>query len=291
MPHFTHWSADDNGNRRTSATDEGLDMAGIIEAPAGAGLPAYFCREGFVKLLHLPLCVPMIVLPAAACAEEAPWSGEVTAGYVASSGNSSTRTANGKAELVYSVEVWRNTFTASVLQSSQVSAVTGAREVSAERYFAGDKVDFNLTEKDYVYFTVEFEKDLAGPVRQRTSEAAGYGRKVLTGPDHLLELELGAGARQTREQITGNRDSDAIGRGRAAYRWNLSESSHFGETFKIESGESNTFFESVTELRLSLILNLFATASYTLRQNSNVPPGASNTDTITAISLSWSFGR
>jgi len=224
-----------------------------------------------------------------------PWSGEVTAGLVATEGNSETRTANARAEVIYASEAWRNTFNAAAIQSqaTQTNELTGQEEneVTAERYSLGNKSDFNFTEVDYAFLQLEYEKDLIGGVRERTSETVGYGRKVLTGPAHLLEVEAGLGARQTEEQGTGIGADDAILRGRLGYKWNFSETSFFGETIKAESGESNTFTESVTELRLSLIGKLFALGSYTIRANTDVPAGTKKTDTITAFSLGWTFGK
>lgn len=220
-----------------------------------------------------------------------PWSGEASAGVIVTTGNSESATVNAKAEVVYQSERWRNTLTAATIKTEQEDLATGEDVRTAERYLIGNKTDFNFTGRDYAFLALEFEKDLVGPVRERTSETAGYGRKVLTGPAHLLEAELGAGARQTEAQITGEKDDDLIGRARIAYKWNFTDTSYFGETLKAESGESNTFTESVTELRLSLVGRLFALASYTVRSNSDVPPGTEKTDTVTALSLGWTFGK
>ena len=235
----------------------------------------------------------------AAAADDPPpttrWSGEVTAGYVETTGNSETRTANARAEVIYASETWRNTFNAAAIQSqaTQTNELTAQEEnkVTAERYGVGNKTDYNLTEVDYAFLQLEYEKDLIGGIRERTSETIGYGHKLLTGPAHLLEVEAGVGARQTEEQGTGIEANDAILRGRIGYKWNFSETSFFGEGIKGESGESNTFTESVTELRLSLIGKLFALGSYTIRANTDVPAGTKKTDTITAFSLGWTFGK
>ena len=234
-------------------------------------------------------------------APKSPWSGDVTAGLVSTSGNSKTSTANAKAQVVYTQQWWKNTFDASALKSEQTTrdAVTfvETESVTAERYLLGNKTDFNLTEVDYLFLQLEFEKDLVGPIRERTSETAGYGRKVLTGPEHFLDLEIGAGMRQTESQIVlpaapaAVKEDDVIGRGRLAYKWQFTEQSHFAETIKVESGDANTFMESVTEARLSLVGKLYAQASYTVRTNSEVPPGTEKTDTITAFSLGWTFGK
>lgn len=238
------------------------------------------------------------VLLAATCfgafAQDPPkpkWSGEVSAGSVVTTGNSESSSINAKGEVVYESERWRNTLNGLALRTVSTDAATGDDVTTAERYLLGNKTDFNFTDRDYAFLALEFEKDLVGPVRERTSETAGYGRKVLTGPEHLLEAELGAGARQTEAQGTAEKENDLIGRLRVAYKWNFSETSYVGETVKVESGDSNTFSESVTELRLSLVEKLFALASYTVRTNSDVPAGTEKTDTITAISLGWTFGK
>lgn len=253
--------------------------------------------------MRLRVCSLCLAISAPALGQDTPpplpppWSGEAQVGLVSTSGNSETSTANAKFQLIYNSRMWRNTLDATVIKAEQTSKVTGVEEVTAERYLATNKSDFNLTDRDYVFLALEFEKDLAGPVRQRTSETAGYGRKVLTGPNHLLELELGAGMRQTETQIIlpaapeAIKDDDVIGRGRVAYRWNFREGSHFAEAVKAETGDSNTFMESVTELRVDLIGSVYALASYTLRQNTKVPPGSEKTDTITAFSLGWTFNK
>jgi len=244
--------------------------------------------------LHPLALMLAAALPATAAAEDAPpppWSGEASAGMVVTTGNSESTTVNAKGEVVYQSERWRNTFAASTIKSEQRDATTGEDVRTAERYLVTNKTDFSFTEHDYAFLALEFEKDLVGPVRERTSETAGYGRKILTGPAHLLEAEIGAGARQTEAQFTGEKNDDVIGRARVAYKWHFTETSHFGETVKVESGDSNTFTESVSELKVSLVGKLFALGSYTVRTNSDVPAGTKKTDTITALSLGWTFGK
>ena len=125
-----------------------------------------------------------------ASAEDPPkpkWSGEVSAGSVITTGNSESATLNAKGEVVYQSERWRNTLNGSAMKTESTDPLTGDDVTTAERYGVGNKTDFNFTDKDYAFLALEFEKDLIGPVRERTSETAGYGRKILTGPEHLLE--------------------------------------------------------------------------------------------------------
>jgi len=241
------------------------------------------------------------VVPAVAAQEATPpppppWTGEASIGLVVTTGNSESETFNAKGEVVYQSKIWRNTLNGTAIKTQATNATTGEEEKTGERYLVGNKTDFNFDERNYAFLALEFEKDLFGPTRERTSETAGYGRKLLIGPTHTLEAEIGAGARQTLAQETVDepdpeRESEAIGRGRVAYKWNFSETSYFTETAKVESGDTNTFVESITELRVTLIGKLFAVTSYTVRTNSEVPEGARKTDTITAFNLGWTFNK
>jgi putative salt-induced outer membrane protein len=229
----------------------------------------------------------LLLTPGAALA--AGWSGEAALGYLSTSGNSYTASISAKLAVDYDARHWQNSFTASAVNTSDDD------RTSAERYTASNKLDWNFDERNYAFGALEYEKDLFGGIRERTSETAGYGRRLLTGPVHELSLEAGLGARQTEAQgadgMRGARENDLIGRGFGEYKWKISETSAFAQALKIEAGSSNTFSESVTELKLAVVGGLFATLSYTVKHNSEVPAGTGRTDTYSAVSLSYKFGE
>lgn len=234
--------------------------------------------------MRIPTLSALLVLaPTLACAE--PWSGEVAVGFLATSGNTETRSLNGKLALDYTQGVWKNSLLATALGNSDSEGST------AERYAVADKLDYNFSDRDYLFASLEWEKDIYGGIRERMSETVGYGRHVLTGPEHTLDLEVGIGARQTEENETGLREDDFIGRFAGKYVWALSETSSFAQSVKVETGDSNTSTESVSELRLSIIGNLMAMLSYTVRHNTNVAPDSEKTDSFTAVNLAYTFGK
>jgi putative salt-induced outer membrane protein len=212
------------------------------------------------------------------------WSGEAGLGYLASNGNTKTSSMNAKFALNYVEDQWKNAFQATAFTASNEGASTG------ERYSASDELHYSFTEHDYVFGNAEYDKDLFGPIGERTVETAGYGRHVLTGPVHTLDLEIGAGARQAITNDTDQREDDAIVRLGGKYAWKISATSAFSQSLKIESGSTDTYTESVTELKFNVVGNIFASASYTLRNNTKVPPGIGRTDTFTALNLSYTFG-
>lgn len=213
----------------------------------------------------------------------APWSGEAGLGFLSTSGNSESTTLNTQLALVYSVERVKNSFRGSAIYGEQESVR------SVERYTLGNQTDLNVTPNDYAFLALDAEKDLFGGVRERTSETVGYGRRLLTGPVHTLNAEIGAGARQTLAQGATERENETITRLSGQYRWTISDTSLFSQTLKIEAGEDNTFTETVSELKLSIIGNIFAGISFTIRNNSDVPVDREKTDTFTAVNLSYKF--
>jgi putative salt-induced outer membrane protein len=234
--------------------------------------------KGFAALACLGL------LPA--LAQAAPWSGDVAVGYLATTGNSKTSSLNGKVGLVYAKEQWKNTLTASAINTYADD------ESSAESYTANEQLDYNFTERDYAFGAVEWNKDLFAAIRERTSETIGYGRHVLVGPTHFLDLEIGAGARQQQiNEVPRERDNDFIGRGAAKYRWEITETTSFTENLKIESGSNNTYTESASVLRLQIVGSLFTNLSYTIKNNSKSAPGTKKTDTEAAVTISYEFGK
>lgn len=232
-------------------------------------------------MIHRAALSILLFLPAVAMAD---WKGEAGAGLLTTSGNSETQSLNGKFALDYLSPQWKNAFVATALNNGDDEGTT------AERYTAGNKLDYNLDPQNYLFGAVDYEKDLFGGFRERTSETIGYGRHILTGPVHKLDAEIGGGARQTEEQETGTRDDDLIGRLGGKYGWAISETSAFAQSLKLESGEVNTFTEAITELRLSVIGNIFVSLSFTVRNNSDVPADTKRTDSFTSVGLSYQFG-
>lgn len=225
----------------------------------------------------------LMLLPATPPAMAA-WKGEIAAGLLTTTGNAETQSLNGKLLLDYAQGPWKNRFSASALNTGDEEGTT------AERYTAANKLDYTFDTDDYLFAAVEYEKDLFGGFRQRVSESVGYGRHLLAGPVHVWDAEIGAGARQTVEQETRDREGEFIGRLGTDYEWKMSDTSRFRQTVKLESGKTNTFTESVTELKLSIIGNLAAALSFTLRHNSAVPDDTKPTDSFTAVNLTYGFG-
>lgn len=215
-------------------------------------------------------------------AKEDKFTGSVELGYLASSGNSETTSLNSKLVLQYEQEVWRHGFMAQAIRATTDDTLT------AERYQAAAKSDYKFSEYNYLFATVNYVKDEFSGYQRRLSEAVGYGRRLIETTDHVLDVEIGVGARQV-ELVDGTEQSDGIVRFSGNYQWAITDSSSFTQTLAVEAGDANTFSESVSSLTANLMGNLALKVSYTIRSNSEVPVGTEETDTYTAVSLLYTF--
>ncbi|MEE8306594.1 MAG: DUF481 domain-containing protein [Gammaproteobacteria bacterium] len=223
-------------------------------------------------------------LCAVAMADESdgPWSGKAALGYLATSGNSDNANLNAAFSLGYDRDQWHHS-----LDTTAIGATT-ANQTTAEAYSLGYKAQYDFSEFNYVFGLVDWNKDKFSGYDQQVSEAVGYGRRVINNERHVLNLELGAGARQS-DLRDGTSQTEGVIRGGLDYAWQLSETAEFTQDFVVEVGDENTYLESVTALRARILADIALVASYTIKQNTDVPIGSEKTDTFAVLSLEYAF--
>ncbi|MDJ0905830.1 MAG: DUF481 domain-containing protein [Woeseiaceae bacterium] len=230
----------------------------------------------------LVLAAPLFAQEEEAAEEESPWSGNVKLGYLAVSGNTESESLNSGFEVNYIKELWEHQLKAAAIYSTESSVTT------AEAYDANWRSARKINDNDFLFGRLDWRKDRFGSITRQFSQSVGYGRRLVAREKHTLNGEVGVGARQS-DLSDGSDESDTIYTGRLTYAWKISDTASFGQSLLVESGSSNTFTESVTSLRAQLVGSLAMVASYTVRRNSDVLPGAEKTDTRTAISLEYAF--
>jgi putative salt-induced outer membrane protein len=159
---------------------------------------------------------------------------------------------------------------------------------TAESYAAGYKGQRDFSETSYLFAAGDWRKDRFSGYESQVSETVGYGRRLIDNERHMLAIEGGAGAKQSK-LIDGTDIDEGIVRGGLNYLLHLSETSEFEQKLLTEIGSENTYTESVTALRARIVGSLALVLSYTIKKNSDVPPGIEKTDTFTAISLEYAF--
>ncbi|MBX3706413.1 MAG: DUF481 domain-containing protein [Pseudomonadales bacterium] len=220
----------------------------------------------------------------AVVAEEAadPWSGNVRLGYLSTTGNSDTENMNFAFGVGYTRNKWTHALAGSAVGASDSDQTT------AEAYTLGWKSTYDFTEFDYLFGRVDWLKDRFSGYDQQLSETVGYGRRLINLPNQFLNVEIGAGARQSKLR-NGDDENEAIVRLGANYQYQFNESAQFNFDLGVQSGAENTFTEGVAALKTRLIGSLAAVLSYTVRNNTEVPAGSKKTDTLTSVALEYTF--
>jgi len=214
--------------------------------------------------------------------EEGPWSGKAALGYLATSGNTENSNLNTSFEIGYKAGEWQHLFDAFGVHATESDTTT------AEAYELGWKSERNLSEHDFLFGRINWRKDRFSGYDTQIAESVGYGRRLIDSNAHKLNAEIGLGARQS-ELSDGSKEDEMIVRAGLSYKWLISESAEFDQNFAVESGDKNTYLESVSALKATLIGDLALVASFTIKNNSDVPVATEKTDTYSALSLEYSF--
>lgn len=235
--------------------------------------------------LRVTLVIAALLVPISLMAQEepeSPWVGKATLGYLATSGNTENSTLNTGFEVGYTAGKWQHIANAFAIHAAESELTT------TEAYELGWKSERNLTDNDFLFGRLDWRKDRFGGFYTQFSQTVGYGRRLINTDVHILNAEIGVGARQSEEQ-SGAKLDETILRGGAYYTWKISETAEFRQDLTAESGSDNTYLESVTALSAKLMGDLALVASYTIKHNTDVPALTEKSDKYTALSLEYAF--
>lgn len=233
--------------------------------------------------LRLTLLLAAIISwPAMAAADESPWSGKAALGYLATTGNSDNSSLNAAFEITRETDKWKHLLFAAAVNASE------GNQSTAEAYRSGWKGEYTFSEHNFMFGRIEWNKDKFSGYDQQVSETFGYGRRLLDSEAHLLTAEIGLGARQATLR-DGSSQDEKIGRAALNYKWTLNSTAELLQNLSVEAGPDNTYFESFSAVKTTLVGSLALVASYTVKNNSDVPLGTAKTDTFTALSLEYRF--
>ena len=233
-----------------------------------------------------------------------PWSGNVALGYLASSGNTDTTALNFNGEVKYDVNKWHHSLLGNAILK------TDSNESTAESYKAAYELKYDLSDRIYLFGLLDFNNNRFSSYDQQTFQFVGIGRRIIMTEKHEFNGELGIGASQSDFRDCNSDDVLAgacvIGPPQTApfgtstnevnyrvsgdYKWQISEGASFVQKLSFNIGSSNTYTESLSELRARIVGGIALLLSYTIQNNSDVAPGTEKTDTYTAISLEYAFG-
>ncbi len=220
------------------------------------------------------------------------WSGKGEFGAFRATGNSSnTGVTTGLIVNRQGID-WRHKLTARV-DYQRANGVT-----TREQYLARYEPNFDVSDNFYVYALAQYERNRFQGITARYAVSGGMGYQALKGNDVQLSLKAGPAYRVT-EFVDGRNESRIAGLIGLDFDWTITERLKLTQDTNAvaETGGSavaiidsrNTTIDLITGLDARINSSLTARFSYAVEYDSNPPPGAVQTDTLSRVTLVYDF--
>jgi putative salt-induced outer membrane protein len=220
------------------------------------------------------------------------WSGKGEFGAFTATGNSSNTGITAGLAVDRKGIAWRHRLTARV--DYQRANGTTTREQFLARY----EPNFNVSDNFYVYALAQAERDRFQGFSGRYAVSGGLGYQALKKDDIRLSVKAGPAYRVT-EFVDGRSESRIAGLVGVDFDWNITKRLTLTQDTNAvaETGGSaiaiidsrNTTLDLITGLNAAISSKLSARLSYALEYDSNPPPGAVKTDTLSRVTLIYDF--
>jgi putative salt-induced outer membrane protein len=239
----------------------------------------------------MALCA-VCITPAA----QAQWTGKAELGFLNSSGNAESTSANAKLDLKRDSEKWINTFYVGALYGNN------GEFTNAQRYEARYQLDYKINDRLSWFSALRGEKDYFSGFVYQATVSTGAAYKFIDSPTTKLAFSLGAGYRRLQnevlirtdageviDRIEGDEESDPVVTAGSLYEHNFTENTKITNKFLAESGSANTALQDDLALQVSMTKTLALAVGYGIRYNTDPPPLSETTDTLITVNLVYNI--
>ena len=237
-----------------------------------------------------------IMFAALAPAAQAQWSGKAELGILVASGNTESKAANSKLDMIHEGAKWRHTVGLSALYSE------GEEFSTAERYEAKYQADLKITDHFSWFGSLRGEQDRFSAFAYQATVSTGASYKFIDSPATQLDASLGAGYRRSQPQeliksdagevidrIKGEADNEPVVTLSSNYEHSFTANTKLTNKFLAESGSDNTAVQNDIALSVNMTKSFALAVGFGVRYNSDPPPLADATDTLTTVNLVYSI--
>lgn len=211
------------------------------------------------------------------------WNSEAELGFVKTTGNTETESFVLKAKVINQRNKWKHTAKGEALRNAEENDV-----VTAEKYFLSGKSQYEFKSRSYMFGLVTYDDDRFSGFDYVLLGVLGYGRTVMDRENLKLDLEVGAGGRQSEPEI-GETENEAVFRAAGDFEWKISKSAVFTEELSTDIGEEKYINRSLTALTTKINSYLSSKIAYQVKYTSEVPPGKEKTDTELTFTLLFKY--
>lgn len=210
------------------------------------------------------------------------WSGSGQLGAFRSTGNSSNMGITASLNLNRTGIDWSHKFAA------QIDYQRANGQTTREQYLISYEPNYELSSDFYAYALGQYERDLFQGFSARYAASGGFGYHILETDSMTLNLQGGPAWRRT-ERTDGSIASDLSGFLSADYNWRISESLKLSQNLRTFLQSSNSTISSTTGLQAKVASNFSVGFNYSVEIDTDPPPGAVRTDTLSRVTLIYDF--
>lgn len=220
------------------------------------------------------------------------WSGKGEFGAFRATGNSSNSGITTGLAVDRQGIAWRHRLTARV-DYQRANGVT-----TREQFLARYEPNVNVSDNFYVYALAQYERDRFQGFSGRYAVSGGIGYQAVKTDNVQLSVKAGPAYRVT-EFVDGRSESRIAGLFGVDFDWRITDRLKLTQDTNAvaETGGSaiaiidsrNTTLDLITGLDATINSSLTARFSYAVEYDSNPPPGAVQTDTLSRVTLIYDF--
>ncbi len=215
------------------------------------------------------------------------FTAEVEAGFQLSTGNNSSTSFNGRANMVYDTDKAKQEMTVWGFFSAE------EKETTSEKYEVQLQSNYKLA-AGYVFAQGDFTWDRFGSYTKISTITSGYGFDAVNRDKAKLSLELSPGYRYTLAVETdtvpepaGN--AELILRSALRFSYKLHEYSGINADLTAEKGEENDIVSLDASYRNLMFKDWAFKIGVNIKYTEVVPEGTEKTDTVTTFNLLYTF--
>jgi putative salt-induced outer membrane protein len=246
----------------------------------------------------LAACAALLAVSATAAAEEPPYEGDpnwalrALLGYTKTGGNTDNSAGNALFNAAHLAGKWKLLFGAEGLYGSTQG------ETTAQAWLASLQANYNITARLYWYVGLRYDDDRFSGFAYQEAVKTGAGYEFIQTDSTKLVAQAGAGYRRLRPEILVKDDiggvvsrteldpaGDAVFDGALNFEHRFNEYTELLAQATVQAGQLNTLTTANIALQVKVSNRLALAAGYTLKDNSNPPPGSGHRDTLTTLSL------
>ncbi|NVJ61229.1 MAG: DUF481 domain-containing protein [Gammaproteobacteria bacterium] len=223
--------------------------------------------------------------------QESPWKGKAELGIVDSSGNTNNSSTNGKVNVTYEAEKWKQEFRLETYKAESEVEENGVKVVktTADRTYFYAKSGYKYTEKSYTYALVDYADENFTSYDYIANFSLGYGRVFFKDKEKEFDGEIGYGLRRFQEKQAFLTQEEEVIRLAANYKQSVSSNAVFQQEFVFEFGEEFDVYKSVSALSVNINSSMALSLGYEVQHNTEVDPGFENTDRKAIVNLVYNF--